>query len=62
MQDIDKLPFPNVGNNVFYNKEFSVGNMLPQVSYDKDVITKDLNGNVKIMPNNFSWEEISKNI
>lgn len=28
--DIDTLPIPNVGNNIFY-KEFSIGAMLPQI-------------------------------
>ena len=33
--DIDKLEFPNIGNNKFYSKEFSVGQMLPQVPLDE---------------------------
>lgn len=41
--DIDCSPFPNIGNNPFYNKEFSIGNMLPQVPItDKDVIRRSI--------------------
>lgn len=41
--DIDYRPFPNVGNNPFYNKEFAIGNMLPQVPItDKDVIRRNI--------------------
>ena len=32
--DIDVNGFPNVGNNLFYNKEFTVGAMLPVVAPD----------------------------
>lgn len=32
--DIDRLGFPNVGNNIFYDKEFTVGAMLPVVAPD----------------------------
>lgn len=39
-KDFDILPFANVGNNVFYQKEFSVGQMLPQVPLNGEVIAK----------------------
>lgn len=37
-KDIDLNPFPNVGNNPFYNKEFSIGNMLPQIDLSNNSV------------------------
>lgn len=41
--DIDKSKFPNIGNNKFYSKEFSVGQMLPQVPLENEEIEDDEN-------------------
>ena len=42
-KDIDLNPFPNVGNNPFYNKEFAIGNMLPQINLtDSDTICRSI--------------------
>ena len=41
--DIDKSKFPNIGNNKFYSKEFSVCQMLPQVPLENEEIEDDEN-------------------
>lgn len=47
-KDIDLNPFPNVGNNPFYNKEFAIGNMLPQINLtDNDTICRSIRPYVK---------------
>lgn len=40
-KDIDRLGFPNIGNSVYYDKEFSVGAMLPQTPVSGPIIRKD---------------------